>query len=51
MEESDVEAFDKFVERCWGTPKVAVTAGSHINDETPAIENAPKRRGRPRKNI
>ena len=51
MEESDVEAFDEFIERCWGTEKVAVTANSYVQNEVPAIEAAPRRRGRPRKNI
>ena len=40
MDESDVEAFDKFVERNWGTPK-----------EEKTEEEPKKRRGRAKKTV
>ena len=46
MDEADIEEFDKFVERNWGTKQkleaIPVSA-------TVSTEEAPKRRGRPKK--
>jgi len=57
MDESDVEAFDRFVERNWGTPKPATVTATPVSaapvaeevaaiaTETP-VAPAPKKRGR-----
>ena len=45
MDEADVEEFDKFVERNWGTKQKTKTEAIPVS----ATVEAPKRRGRPRK--
>ncbi len=49
MEASDIEAFDRFVERCW--PEARVSVGTPVHAVETTGEIAQKRRGRPRKNI
>ena len=44
MDEADIEEFDKFIERNWGTQKrEAIPVSATV------VPEAPKRRGRPRK--
>ena len=51
MEASDIEAFDEFVERCWGKQTVNAMANSYVGTSEPTVATTEKRRGRPRKNV
>ena len=47
MDEADVEAFDKFVEKHWGKNLETISVSANVSDDEPK----PKRRGRKPKEV